>query len=931
MKKRKSTKPVKKFAKKKTLFSEPLLSDLSKKRVHLLKPSLPRVKTEVPKILAIPEARKPPMKVVLSDKGEPIVPLSRLHRGWANLGTVLRQKRLFQYRTKDKVRTYEKNYLQFGLPGVKLNQLGRHLFGDLLRSGAVTTGLLYDTGFHVTEKPALKFIAQKKALVDFNTIEKLAIDLQSCDNSEKRILPDFNNLIKDARSYYKEKKIVPIIVLDIDFESLSKSAKKSLAIDRFGVLQIDEVAEQIKKKNLYAYAPLSKQFGYKKVQFVVDKRFVFTNREIPDRYSFSVDRKPYSDLEVGKPFSIEFKKPDQEVIISIALGADRKELAQTFLTSALARAIPPWDLSWEPTRIVADSDPDVGRSTAIRAQVLHSIIHDPNGPEIQNPVIFLGGFDENISTSYELLYDQIASIESPDFIGRLREVFDVVLLTYDDVGVSIELNATALAFTLRDIIERNESRDGLVFIGISMGGLVSRMVFAGIENNIFSNIDAALGGPITEHNVKVWVTIDTPHQGAHIPLGLQYLVHSLRWFPVDEIQKVIRLLDSTSAKEMLIDHYESAPATHSERIRFGQTLNSWGGFPTEIDTTVAVSSGALAYNRAYQAYFEAGNDCEPTTFTGCVHTYDEWAPQQSAVDLVRNDPNCMYFPQSNRSGIGGVRILDTVINFEEEWGLPGRFFAFIKARAVEDYSYWLGQSSPNTPVMSRAFEVDVLPDILEFILQDPVFESAEAITPGIPYELYVGGWLPTAETLYDYVSAEFPTATDSGGVALGGPHLWMPRHCFVPLISALDVPEAFLINKFRFLWIYHFDMINTGILSPFVPSEAVVAGEFLYEYFVDYSAMFYPLWYLPEPPTEPFNENDPYSFTGKAGSQSSFDWVYFHQENRRHGDIDARAVEFIMDKIIRTLSGELPRQPTPGYSGPPPNMALVDPIIDFDL
>jgi predicted RNA-binding Zn-ribbon protein involved in translation (DUF1610 family) len=104
------------------------------------------------------------------------------------------------------------------------------------------------------------------------------------------------------------------------------------------------------------------------------------------------------------------------------------------------------------------------------------------------------------------------------------------------------------------------------------------------------------------------------------------------------------------------------------------------------------------------------------------------------------------------------------------------------------------------------------------------------------------------------------------------------------------------------------------------------------------------MWCIKE--YEPFNDDDPNSFSGEVKPclfnkrdpetgeltsdtelvrPSNFNWVYYHEENKQHGEIDAQAVEFIMDKITRTLSGELPRTPTETHPHQPSLNSYVIP------
>ena len=860
-------------------------------------------------------------------KDVPKVKLSRLHKDWKKLGSISHEKQVrtgifsrFTGRRKD----VETHHLKFRLPGVKREQVGKYLYGNILDSMPIQTGLLYDSGIHLKEHPAIKYISQKQAKVDIGLLEKLALDLESCDDPENRKLPEFRKMLKVAKRYYRETKTIPIIVVDVDFERLTESARNSLSIDSNARFHLDyNETKPYRRENLYSYAPILKVTNQKKVELVVDRSFIYTNKKIPSHYMVSIDSSTFKKYKMGESFILEFTDADQEVEVSVALDDSQRDQALTH-RSALTYEItvPPYDDTWVPTSLVSAS---TGESVWIKAYIYHSNIHDhtAGASEIQNPLIILGGFDpENSEDPYVAkMYAQIAAITYPnDFISELRKQFDVILLTYADVCASIEDNAKALAHTLKDIKERNDNRDDMVLLGISMGGLVSRMALCGIENNIFDDIE-------TEHKVKVWVSVDAPHQGAHIPLALQHFVHDVGRIPFvfGDTKETLDMLDSSSAKEMLIEHY-SVNGQSSERTEFLQTLDSWGGFPKQVTTTIGVSSGALSYPcpRPAQLRLVSGQTSEASLTTGSAfYAGDHYEVNQGGVNRVMGSSNEMYEPIDNYKGLGSLLIMNLELDLFDFHGLTAELSVWIRTRAKQLLEYLTNyvNYNPDTTIYSRAWYLEIGPN---WFIELGLGRTEVSLLPGIPYAVYAGGWQSTPKDVYDALVEQFPSGTGMG--------LFLPRHCFVPLISALDINTTYLIEHFdTFLFRYHHQMIDTGVLAYWVPHEAVWTGEFSYKYFVDYAALFYPWWFnvwvqCPEGAQfcqlvemEPFNDSCPLSFDGKVHGQSPFDYVYFHQENKRHGDMDEKANTFIMDKINRTLAGEIPPpEPLPGsptYAG----------------
>lgn len=89
----------------------------------------------------------------------------------------------------------------------------------------------------------------------------------------------------------------------------------------------------------------------------------------------------------------------------------------------------------------------------------------------------------------------------------------------DGGGDYIERNGLNLVSLIQKInteLTTNSSTEKLVIVGPSMGGQISRYALAYMEKN---NIP---------HNTRLWVSVDSPHLGANIPLGAQAEINLLK-------------------------------------------------------------------------------------------------------------------------------------------------------------------------------------------------------------------------------------------------------------------------------------------------------------------------------------------------------------------------------------------------------------------
>ena len=108
------------------------------------------------------------------------------------------------------------------------------------------------------------------------------------------------------------------------------------------------------------------------------------------------------------------------------------------------------------------------------------------------------------------------------------------------------------AFTLVKLIEQtnaqliaNGSTEKIVIVGPSMGGLISRYALAWMEQNG------------RNHNTRLWVSFDSPHNGANIPIGAQKFLEHLAYEENNHDSKITvnNRLDAIAAKQMLLSHH----------------------------------------------------------------------------------------------------------------------------------------------------------------------------------------------------------------------------------------------------------------------------------------------------------------------------------------------------------------------------------------
>ena len=209
---------------------------------------------------------------------------------------------------------------------------------------------------------------------------------------------------------------------------------------------------------------------------------------------------------------------------------------------------------------------------------------------LDNPIIVLDGFDPGDGRDITALYNSL-SFGGENMADILRdEGFDIVILNapqyttggkdIDGGADYIQRNAMVLVALIDEINAQKVGIQELVVLGPSMGGLIGRYALAYMEQNSLPT------------ETRLYISFDSPHNGANIPVSLQYLINYLaqELDDPDAIAIVDGVLNSPAAKEMLYDHL------------LGHLLS---GDPTQQDPTLLLPAGAPDFRDAFQAELDA--------------------------------------------------------------------------------------------------------------------------------------------------------------------------------------------------------------------------------------------------------------------------------------------------------------------------------------
>lgn len=213
-------------------------------------------------------------------------------------------------------------------------------------------------------------------------------------------------------------------------------------------------------------------------------------------------------------------------------------------------------------------------------------------------------------------YSQFSSYGSGNMYGN----YDYVYIDWFNSTADIRANAMLLIEFIKEINERKHqcgSSEKNVIMGQSMGGLITRYALCTMENNK------------VRHEVSTFVSHDSPHLGANVPLGAIYFVNDLVAFLSGQqnadnfsslnivstaCRSLCSVLHSTAARQMLLNYVQLQGTLNNDvHDRWQSELNSMGFPKGDLDFPIknfAISNGgsidfpSTYVNNSYYVYFD---------------------------------------------------------------------------------------------------------------------------------------------------------------------------------------------------------------------------------------------------------------------------------------------------------------------------------------
>lgn len=428
-------------------------------------------------------------------------------------------------------------------------------------------------------------------------------------------------------------KVIPIGILHTEYEVIKPEAIENGTVytdSNKNLMRLNSESTIFNKTELSITAPLKAKHKGLQTTFSLSQEHIFNST---DKIISSIkinfdDSHGFTNIPLNTNITINYsEKGSKTLITEITFNDGSTRMSKSTIIISYSK----YDINQLHNRVIMNLPP-AGSTNSIAPNLTpYGIANDIGQAEydiflssdgiLDKPIILIDGFDPGDTRDIMGLYD-LLNFDDGGTASNLGDVvraegYDVVILnfptyvrtsdgaTIDGGADFIERNAMLLVELIEIINTDKVGMEQNVIIGPSMGGLISRYALNFMENQNIA------------HDTRLWISFDSPHHGANVPIGMQYLFNNLAYNldlgglggdqSVVALRPVIDgMLNSPAARQMLTDHFQphvdnpgtTTPLAHDYNSIFFNGLNglTTTGFPETI-RNVSMINGSGINNR----------------------------------------------------------------------------------------------------------------------------------------------------------------------------------------------------------------------------------------------------------------------------------------------------------------------------------------------
>jgi hypothetical protein len=403
------------------------------------------------------------------------------------------------------------------------------------------------------------------------------------------------------------------------------------------------------------------------------------------------------------------------------------------------------------------------------------------------PLILVNGFDFANQFDYEYIYLELnaAGLKEPLESNQM----DLVFIDFDQGSGDMYTNAELTKEVIRQVnalkAENNSFYENVV-MGFSMGGVLGRMALREME----------LDGE--DHQTKDYISYDSPHQGANVPLAVQYLIKDLGGDVEEGLNNSISGINEThTVLSLMLGFYTTEAFINLiSGGSFELFIISPIGIPLDEDMQAQLLNLAQMSQSpaAKQLLIYQTHESNTTNYTHDAYQAEEHISFVNYLDNLGYPENCRKTAISNGNGNGDLTIgidpgdqlfqmkVDKTINGIDAnfdlWGetLPyssGSFKKFYHVRVFGHKQIWSFFGSAATITLT-------------------LYNRYAFVKNSQPFDTAPGGLFLMPES--DFSADAFDDAFTDQGYTIDVPTVFQNKFSFIPIVSSLGLDQMNNVN-----------------------------------------------------------------------------------------------------------------------------------------
>jgi len=456
---------------------------------------------------------------------------------------------------------------------------------DSVNVSSIKTNYLLNKGFFfgqfIEEMHSLNPKDPNQNMLFMNSFEwkSIFMGVKKSGVGKKKSIADPEEILE---SYPQRNNIIPIGIIFISGEWLDSAEVE----ENINAVKKGEQSTKIyKQTSIIAGTPLQTEVFSTNITFDLSEELHIVDKgeELTTSIDFS-DGNGFVDVQKGDKIEVKYDGPGEK---SVAVRFTYNKSNYLVYSKILVT-------------VYDDTEPDfifdIGNG---QQEVVSGRIESLAGGEawlyngcdriFDKPVIIVEGFDPTNETD---IVKTRQNYLSSNIDTKFRaNGYDIIYLNFADGGATIQSNANVLRQLLIDVKQRKTGSQPITVIGSSMGGLVARYALKSMETQSLM------------HGVGRFISFDTPHLGANVPVGFQKLLEDVDDIDIRQLFNIAQsamdkgkaYLNSPAAKQMLLRYKGASP--HADFISLQNEFTQMG-FPSQnnirnINIINASSSGTV--------------------------------------------------------------------------------------------------------------------------------------------------------------------------------------------------------------------------------------------------------------------------------------------------------------------------------------------------